>query len=118
MYFNEAMSFVPCFKYADSEDVILFASPNIKYLVDNGGQFATDYYGMKHELMACIESEEVYVDLNDDHKFEVSKLSSLLTESKVVVYFPDFLLQVPSRQGIYESWGDCAIFLDKFILQI
>ena len=58
IYFNEAISFVPCFKYADSEDVILFASPNIKYLVDNGGQFATDYYGMKHELMECIESDE------------------------------------------------------------
>jgi hypothetical protein len=39
IYFNEAISFVPCFKYADSEDVILFASRNIKYLVDQGGQF-------------------------------------------------------------------------------
>ena len=65
IYFNKAISFVPCFKYVDSEDVILFASPNIKYLVDKGGQFATDYYGMKHELMECIFSEEVYVDLND-----------------------------------------------------
>ena len=33
IFFNEAISFVPCFKYADSEDVILFASRNIKYVV-------------------------------------------------------------------------------------
>lgn len=41
IFFNEAISFVPCFKYADSEDVILFASANIKYLVDQGGQFCS-----------------------------------------------------------------------------
>ena len=51
IFFNKAVSFVPCFKYADSADVILFASPNIHYLVDSGGQFCTDYYGMKHELI-------------------------------------------------------------------
>ena len=43
IFFNVAISFVPCFKYADSEDIILFASPNIHYLVDQGGQFCTDY---------------------------------------------------------------------------
>ena len=62
----QAISFVPCFKYADSEDVILFASSNIRYLVDQGGQFCTDYYGMKHELIECINSVEVFVDLNDE----------------------------------------------------
>ena len=32
IFFNEALSFIPCFKYADSEDVILFASRNTHYL--------------------------------------------------------------------------------------
>ena len=35
IFFNAAISFVPCFKYADSEDVILFTSRNIHYLVDS-----------------------------------------------------------------------------------
>lgn len=43
IFFNKAVSFVPCFKYVDSEDVIIFASRNIHYLVDQGGQFCTDY---------------------------------------------------------------------------
>merc|ERR1719473_788150 len=63
IFFNEAISFVPCFKYADSEDVILFTSRNIHYLVDKGGQFNENYYGMKHELMECINSEQIFVDL-------------------------------------------------------
>ena len=100
IFFNEAISFVPCFKYVDSEDVILFASSNIKYLVDQGGQFSPDYYGMKHELIENIKSDECFVDLNDEHVFKQFKLSELLTESKTVVYFPDFLLQVPSRQEL------------------
>ena len=49
IFFNEAVSFLPCFKYADSEDVVLFASRNVHYLVDSGGQFNPDYYGMKLE---------------------------------------------------------------------
>ena len=52
VFFNEAISFVPCFRYADGgQDVVLFTSPNIHYKVDAGGQFATDYYGMKFELI-------------------------------------------------------------------
>ena len=74
--------------------MILFSSPNIHYLVDQGGQFCTDYYGMRHELIDCIKSEEVYVDLIDEHVFKQFALSELLTESKTVVYFPDYLLQV------------------------
>jgi hypothetical protein len=100
MFFNEAISFVPCFKYTDSEDVILFASSNIRYLVDQGGQFCTDYYGMKHELMENITSEEIFVDLNDEHAFKTIKLCELLTESKTVLHYPDYLLQVPSRQQL------------------
>ena len=38
IFFNEALSFVPCFKYADGADVIFFASRNLHYLVDQGGQ--------------------------------------------------------------------------------
>jgi len=100
IFFNQAISFVPCFKYCDSEDVIMFASRNIRYLVDQGGQFCSDYYGMKHELIECINSEEVFVDLNDDHVFKPFKLSELLTESKTVLYFPDYMLQVPNRQEL------------------
>ena len=59
IFLNDAISFVPCFKYADAEDVILFTSRNIHYLVDRGGQFNDNYYGMKHELIECILSEQV-----------------------------------------------------------
>eukprot|EP01094_Clydonella_sp_ATCC50884_P018479 TRINITY_DN341_c0_g1_i1.p1 TRINITY_DN341_c0_g1~~TRINITY_DN341_c0_g1_i1.p1 ORF type:complete len:2401 (-),score=1116.71 TRINITY_DN341_c0_g1_i1:178-7182(-) len=100
MYFNEAVSFVPCFRYADSDDVILFASPNIHYLVDQGGQFCTDYYGMKHELIECITSEELIVDLNDEHVFKRYKLCDLVGESKTVLFAPSYLLQVPSRHEL------------------
>jgi len=65
IFFNPAISFVPCFKYVDSQDVILFTSKNLHYLVDSGGQFNENYYGMKHNLIECISSEEIYVDLND-----------------------------------------------------
>ena len=98
VYLNDALSFVPCFKYArvtvfvglrvrvrdsvmnspffpyppprpcpaiypplryvDSADVILFTSRQIHYLVDKGGQFNENYYGMKHELIECITSEQ------------------------------------------------------------
>ena len=78
----------------------MFTSRNIHYHVDSGGQFCTDYYGMKHELIDCITSEEVIVDLNDDHVFKEFKLGKLLTESKTVVHAPDYLLQVPSRQQL------------------
>ena len=54
----QAISFVPCFKYADVEDVVLFTSPHIHYLVDRGGQFNENYYGMKHELLENITSEQ------------------------------------------------------------
>jgi hypothetical protein len=94
------MSFVPCFSYAESNDVILFASKNIHYMVDQGGQFATDYYGMRHEVIECIYSDEVFVDLNDEHIFKRNKLSELLTESKTVLFYPDFLLQVQNRQEL------------------
>jgi len=110
IFINEAISFVPCFKYAESQDVILFASRNAKYHIDNAGQFASEYYGMKHELIECIKSEEVFVDLNDEHVFKEFKLSELLTESKTVVCFPDFLLQVPNRQELINLL-DLAIHL-------
>lgn len=100
VFFNEALSFIPCFKYTEKEDIVLLTSRNIHYLVDKGGQFHTDYYGMKHELIECISSEELYVDLNDEHVFKSFKLSDLLTESKTVIYFPDYLLQVTDRQQL------------------
>lgn len=61
---------------------------------------STDYYGMKHNLIECISSEEIYVDLNDEHVFKSFKLRELLTESKTVIYFPDYLLQVTDRQHL------------------
>jgi hypothetical protein len=100
LFFNEAISFLPCFRYIDGEDIVLFTSRNMHFHVDNGGQFHTDYYGMRHELIECINSEESFVDLNDDHVFKRAKLSELLTESKTVLYFPDYLLQVPNRQEL------------------
>lgn len=65
---------------------------------------------MKHELVECIKSEEVFVDLNDDVQFRKEKLSDLLTESKVVVYFPDYLLLVSSRQQLINLL-DYALYL-------
>ena len=41
VFFNDAMSFVPCFQYTDSEDVVLFASRNFKFHVDSAGQYCT-----------------------------------------------------------------------------
>ena len=38
-FFNEAISFVPCFKYLESEDIIIFTSRNVHYNIDKGGQF-------------------------------------------------------------------------------
>lgn len=40
------------------------------------------------------------MDLNDEHVFKSCKLSELVTESKTVVYFPDYVLQVPNRQQL------------------
>jgi hypothetical protein len=68
--------------------------------VDRGGQFNENYYGMKFELLECINSEQIYIDLNDEHCFKVYKLCELLTESKTVVYFPDYLLQTQSQQQL------------------
>ena len=41
IFFNDAISFVPCFQYTDSEDVVLFASQNLKFHVDSAGQYCT-----------------------------------------------------------------------------
>ena len=110
IFFNEAISFVPCFKYTDSEDVILFTSRNFHFHVDNGGQFDVNYYGMRHELIELLTSIETYVDLNDNHQFKEYKLSELLTESKTVFYFPDYLMQVTNRQELINLM-DLAIHL-------
>ena len=99
-FFNDAVSFVPCFTYADSEDAVLLASRHITYHVDGGGQHHVDYYGMKHEVVECIDSDECFVDLNDEHAFQTSHLNDLVTESKVTFYHPDYVLQVPSRQHL------------------
>ena len=38
VFFNEAVSFVPCFRYTDGgQDVVLFTSPNIHYKVKPPG---------------------------------------------------------------------------------
>ncbi len=64
--FNDAISFIPCFKYTEGKDVIIFTSPNIHNLVDSGGQFCQDNSGMKHKLIECITLEEYYLDLNNN----------------------------------------------------
>ena len=56
--------------------------------------------GMKHEVVECIDSDECFVDLNDEHAFQTSHLNDLVTESKVTFYHPDYVLQVPSRQHL------------------
>lgn len=44
VFFNNAISFVPCFQYTDSEDVVLFASNNLKFHVDSAGQYCTGVF--------------------------------------------------------------------------
>jgi len=110
IFFNEAMSFVPCFQYVDGEDVVVFSSPNFIPHIDSGGQFSTEYYGMRHELMENIESTVAYMDLNDDHRFKECRLAELVTESKTIFYFPDYLLQVTSRAQLINLL-DLAIHL-------
>ncbi len=73
-------------------------------------QFNENYYGMKHELIELITSEQIVVDLNDDHVFKTCKLSELRTESKTVVFFPDYLLQVQSQQQLINLL-DLAIYV-------
>ena len=36
-YFNKAFSFIPCFKYKENKDMILFTNPNILYKIDTSG---------------------------------------------------------------------------------
>ena len=50
VYFNDALSFVPCFQYTDSEDVVLFCSRNLKFHVDSAGQYST---GKHREKIVC-----------------------------------------------------------------
>ena len=100
IFFNEAASFVSCFKYQDRVDVILFTSKQMHYLVDKGGQFNENYYGMKFELLERINSDQIFGGLNDEHCFKMFKLSDLLTESKTVVHFPDYLLQTRNQQQL------------------
>ncbi len=64
------------------------------YLVDQGGQLCTDYYGMRHELIEFTKSEEGFVDLNEEHVFKSYKHSELLMESKTMIYSQVYLLQV------------------------
>lgn len=53
---------------------------------------------------------QVYVDLNDDHIFKKFKLSQLITESKTVIFAPDFLLQVQSQQQLINLL-DMAVYI-------
>lgn len=110
IFFNEAISFVPFLKYVDSEDVILFTSPHIHYLVVKGGQLNEIYYGMKHGPMEFSESEQFIVDLNDEYVFEKFKLNELTPESKTVIYFRDYRLQMTSRQQLINLL-DVAIYV-------
>ena len=50
-YFNISFSFIPCFKYQKSKDVIIFTSSHLYYHVDTAGQFNENYYGMKNEIL-------------------------------------------------------------------
>ena len=55
---------------------------------------------MKHELVEHILVTQLFVDLNDDYVCKQFKLSTLLTESKMVLFAPDYLLQVQSQQHL------------------
>ena len=55
---------------------------------------------------------QVFVDLNDEHVFTKRKLFDMLTESKTVLYFPDFLLQC-SRSDIISHFSNFYIKLEE-----
>jgi hypothetical protein len=57
IFFNEAISFIPCFKYADGEGVIMSTSPHIHYLVDKGGQFV-DKRIVKSRLIVPVRQQK------------------------------------------------------------
>ena len=63
---------------------------------------------MKFELIECIYSEQVYVDLNDEHVFKFFRLSELVTECKLVIFAPHYVLQV-QRQHHLVNILDMAI---------
>ena len=54
---------------------------------------------MKHELIENIKSVQSFIDLNDEHVFKKVRLNELRTESKTVLYYPDYLMQVRGREG-------------------
>ena len=68
---------------------------------------------MRHELIEYISSEEIIQDLNDETCFKLFKLSELLTESKTVFYFPDYLLQV-NLQSLSERKPKVFCWLIRF----
>ena len=59
---------------------------------------------------AAVLLVEPPVDLNDEHCFKKYKLSELVTESKTVFYYPDYLLQVQSRQQLINLL-DLAVYI-------
>jgi hypothetical protein len=65
MQFSDPISYIPCFKYADNEDIIIFTSNNFYYHLDNAGQFNDNFYGMKFELLENFKIEKSFIDLND-----------------------------------------------------
>ena len=97
VFLNSAISFIPCFKYEDNMDIILFTSKNFYYHVDNAGQFNENFYGMKFDLMDQLFIEYAYTDLNDHVQFKSSKLTDLTTESKTVLYYPSYKIQLQSK---------------------
>jgi len=74
-YSNDALSFFPCFKYLDSDDIIILTSPNIYYHVDIAGHYNENYYGMKHEMIDYIIMTQGFIDANDNHQFKDYTLS-------------------------------------------
>ena len=45
VFFNEAISFIPCFRYADGgQDVVLFTSPNIQVITIACGIFQKFFF--------------------------------------------------------------------------
>ena len=63
-------------------------------------------------MLCCVSqvSDEIFVDLNDRHCFKQLKLSELLSESKTVLYYPKFLLQVgaePDKGWLQSRTDSC-----------
>ena len=84
--------------------MILFTSRQLHYLVDKGGQFNENYYGMKHELIECITSEQARPMFPSCHPAPCS-----------LVITPQLIECITSEQ-VYVDLNDVDLLVTTYLL--